>query len=85
MKGGKNLRKKLLETQKGKCFICEEPTNLNIHPVQIDHIILLKIDGKDAPSNFALTHTTADNLVYSTRIVYPNFSFAETSYMLEAR
>ncbi len=51
------LKKKLLETQSDKCFICEEPLDLNIHKVQIDHVIPIKIGGKDDPQNFALTHS----------------------------
>lgn len=53
-----SLRSVLLETQGGKCFICERPIDPQLHDgtTDIDHIEPLKTGGKDEPSNFALTH-----------------------------
>jgi len=53
-----DLKKRLFDSQKGKCFICEDPVNLTLHKdsLQIDHIIPIREKGKDGPENFALTH-----------------------------
>lgn len=50
------LIEELLETQGGKCFICEEILDRDVHSVHIDHIIPRKLGGKDDRSNFAATH-----------------------------
>ena len=52
------LRKKLFDSQHGKCFICEEPMDLVLHKdtLQIDHVIPLAMKGLDSSENFALTH-----------------------------
>ena len=47
---------KLWDAQNHKCFICGEKIDLDIHQVDIDHVIPLKLGGKDDTSNFALTH-----------------------------
>jgi len=54
------LKNKLLEIQNNKCFICEEPIDLKIHSVQIDHVISIKLNGQDDPLNFALTHSNCN-------------------------
>lgn len=50
------LVNRLFEQQNGKCFICEEEINLDIHKVNVDHIIPLVNNGKDDVNNFGLTH-----------------------------
>jgi len=56
----KELKKKLLEIQKDKCFICEEAIDLDLHPVEIDHIHPISVEGKDDPTNFALVHSNCN-------------------------
>ncbi len=57
-----DLIKALYKIQNGVCFITEEPIDLELHYSQldIDHIIPSKLGGKDDPSNFALTFSSAN-------------------------
>lgn len=50
------LAKKLYEIQKGRCFICEDPIDLEKDKWEIDHIIPRAKGGKDDENNYALTH-----------------------------
>ena len=55
-----NLKKELLRNQGGKCFICGDVIDIDLQQTDIDHIIPLKLGGKDRRSNFAITHHTCN-------------------------
>lgn len=56
------LVNQLWQIQNGMCFISEDLIDLSVHKndLDIDHIIPLKLSGKDELSNFALTFSSAN-------------------------
>ena len=58
----KELIKKLWSAQNGKCFISGDAIDLDLHYhlLDIDHIVPTANNGKDDPSNFALTFQSAN-------------------------
>ena len=56
------FREKLYDIQSGKCYICRELIDLQLHggSLEIDHIEPLAVGGKDAEINLALTHATCN-------------------------
>lgn len=49
------LERQLWEQQNGSCFISGKTIDLDIDDLDVDHIIPTRDNGKDDPSNFALT------------------------------
>jgi hypothetical protein len=56
------LTRRLYDAQRGVCFICERPIDLDIHAgsLDIDHVEPLKTGGRDDEANFALTHDSCN-------------------------
>jgi hypothetical protein len=55
-----SLTARLHTIQNGKCFICGQDIDLELHNTNIDHIIPLNTGGKDNDENFALTHESCN-------------------------
>src|SRR3989344_3702473 len=64
----KELEEKLHSKQIGKCHICDDPIELGINQVDIDHIIPLNLGGKDSENNFALTHSSCNREKQDTNL-----------------
>ena len=56
------LEIRLIERQSGKCYICDESIDLEIHKgsMDIDHIDPFSEGGPDTGNNFALTHLSCN-------------------------
>jgi hypothetical protein len=53
--GRRSLEEQLWSQQGGKCFISGKPIDLKLDEIDVDHIIPTRDNGKDDPTNFALT------------------------------
>jgi len=56
------LVQRLYAIQNAQCFICDKAIDLEIHAaaMDIDHVVPLKVGGKDDEDNFALTHSACN-------------------------
>ena len=52
----------LLDSQDGNCFICSRTIDLSVqaNSIDVDHIEPTKLNGKDGPENFAVTHESCN-------------------------
>ena len=52
----------LLDSQDGNCFICSRTIDLSVQAngIDVDHIEPTKLNGKDGPENFAVTHESCN-------------------------
>jgi hypothetical protein len=64
------LEQRLYERQSGKCFLCDEPIDLDVQreSLHIDHIIPIVAKGPDDPINFALTHAPCNERKGATNL-----------------
>ncbi len=64
------LEKRLYDRQSGRCFLCDEPIDLNVQrdALHIDHIIPIVAKGPDDPSNFGLTHAPCNERKGATNL-----------------
>lgn len=51
------LVKRLHTGSNGVCYVCRKVINLQVHDVDVDHIIALTRGGQDGESNWGLTHS----------------------------
>src|SRR5258706_602803 len=54
------LTTRLLAAQNQLCYVCHEVLNLQVHEIDIDHIIALARRGADEESNWGLTHANCN-------------------------
>ena len=56
------LEARLLDSQSGKCFICDVAVDPELHhgQIDVDHIVPLAEQGPDRDDNFALTHASCN-------------------------
>jgi len=54
------LKRTLLETQKGSCFVCEQEIDPDLQPTDVDHVEPISSGGRDDPTNFALAHSSCN-------------------------
>ena len=69
------LTAKLSTIQSGVCFICQKQIDLDLQETNIDHIIPLANNGKDAENNFAVAHASCnkskqDSNLYIARVLH---------------